>query len=442
MATSPLLHDDVIAPAFEPATDRGVPRLRICIVVPYDLADAAGGVKHHAVQLARLLRRDGHSVVILGASSKKIDDPHVSGIGGIVNIPSNGSDNKLALFASPFRMRKFFRENKFDVIHVHEPPVPSLSYWTAWLTPGVPKMGTFHAFQESPPLGLRILAQLTRAIQYPFLDHAVAVSQPAARWASHAWKRPLPIVPNGIPVDVFTPGLRPAQSRNERRILAIGRLSDERKGIATILEAYARLRANDARWKLDVVGENPSSPKLPRMDGLTYHPPLPLRELVDRYRDCDVFTAPSTGQESFGIVLLEAMATGKPIVCSDIEGYRQVADPAGAVLVPPRDVTALAVALESLMSDEPRRRAMSAFNLAHVRQYDWQAVARAVVDQYLVTIENHRVRRGQAPLGLLEGWVDRSDTIPALPAARPSDSGEHVVPGVVADVEAEQAIGT
>ena len=78
---------------------------------------------------------------------------HMSGVGGIINIPSNGSDNKLALFASPFRLRKFFRENTFDVIHVHEPPVPSLSYWTAWLTPGVPKMGTFHAFQESPPLG-------------------------------------------------------------------------------------------------------------------------------------------------------------------------------------------------------------------------------------------------------------------------------------------------
>jgi phosphatidylinositol alpha-mannosyltransferase len=442
MHTSPLLDADVIAAAPEPATDRGVPRLRICILVPYDLADAAGGVKHHAVQLARMLRRDGHSVVILGASSVKLEDPHMSGIGGIVNIPSNGSDNKLALFASPLRLRKFFRENKFDVIHVHEPPVPSLAYWTAWLTPGVPKMGTFHAFQESPPLGLRMLAQLTRFIQYPFLDHAIAVSQPAARWASHAWKRPLPIVPNGIPIDVFTPGLRPAQQRSERRILAIGKLSDDRKGIATILDAYARLRANDVRWTLDVVGEDPSSPRLPRMDGLTYHPPLPLRELVERFRDCDVFTAPSTGQESFGIVLLEAMATGKPIVCSDIEGYRQVAHPSGAVLVPPRDVTALAVALESLMADEPRRRAMSAFNLAYVRQYDWQAVARAVVDQYLVTIENHRARRGLAPLGLLDGWIDRSDTIPALPPARASDSGEQVMPGVVADVEAEQAIGT
>jgi hypothetical protein len=85
---------------------------------------------------------------------------------------------------------------------------------------------------------------------------------------------------------------------------------------------------------------------------------------------------------------------------------------------------------------------MSAFNLAHVRQYDWQAVARAVVDQYLVTIENHRARRGLTPLGLLEGWVERSDTIPVLPPAGPSDSGEHVMPGVVADVEAEQAIGT
>ena len=400
--------------------------LRVCIVVPYDLADMAGGVKHHAVQLARMLRRQGHHVTVLGASSQKTTAPNTVGIGGIVNVPSNGSDNRMALMASAFTIRKFFRENKFDVVHIHEPPIPSISYWTAWLTPGIPKIGTFHAFGEAPPLALRLIQYVGAALQFRFLDHAIAVSNPAARFVSHTWKRPLPIVPNGIPTDLFTPTLRPAQAHSARRLLAIGRLSDQRKGIATIIEAFQRLRARNSAWTLDVVGEDVSSTRLPRMDGLTYYPPLPLKALIERYRECDIFTAPSTGQESFGIVLLEAMAIGKPIVCSDIDGYRHVADPAGAVFVPPRDPLALAEALDNLWADGLRRRAMSAFNLGYVRRFDWASVAHSVTREYLVTIENHRARHGLAPIGLLDTWQAGAPSIELLPPRRADRVGEEV----------------
>jgi phosphatidylinositol alpha-mannosyltransferase len=380
--------------------------LRVCIVVPYDLADPTGGVKHHAVQLARLLRQQGHQATILGASSEETKEPHTFGIRGIVNIRSNGSDNRMALLASRSLVKQFFEERTFDVIHVHEPPIPSISYWTAWLTPDVPKMSTFHAFAESPPLGLRLLQRLGGAIQYSFFDHAVAVSPSAARYARGAWQRPLGIVPNGIPIDLFTPALRPAMPGPSRRLLAIGRLADARKGIATMIDAFRLLRARDDRWTLDVVGEDGSTPRAPTMPGLTYHPPQPLVGLIERYRDCDVFVAPSTSQESFGIVLLEAMATGKPIVCSDIEGYRHVADPGGAVFVPPRDPVALADALDVLMADEARRRAMAVFNLAYVRRFDWSLVAKSIVREYLITIERYRIRRGLPTLGLLHRWSE------------------------------------
>jgi phosphatidylinositol alpha-mannosyltransferase len=380
--------------------------LRVCIVVPYDLADPGGGVKHHAVQLARLLRQQGHQATILGASSVETQEPHTFGIGGIVNVPSNGSDNRMALLASRSRVKKFFRERTFDVVHIHEPPIPSISYWTAWLTPGIPKMSTFHAFAEAPPLGLRLLQRFGGAIQYSFFDHAVAVSPSAARFASAAWHRPMGIVPNGIPIDLFTPALRPAAPGRSRRLLAIGRLTDERKGIATMIEAFRILRARDDRWACDVVGEDGTTPLAPTIPGLTYHPPQPLNGLIERYRECDIFVAPSTSQESFGIVLLEAMATGKPIVCSDIEGYRHVADPGGTVFVPPRDATALADALDALIADEPRRRAMATFNLAYVRRFDWSLVAKSIVREYLITIENYRIRRGLPTLGLLHRWSE------------------------------------
>jgi phosphatidylinositol alpha-mannosyltransferase len=380
--------------------------LRVCIVVPYDLADPGGGVKHHAVQLARLLRQQGHHATILGASSAETQEPHTFGIRGIVNVPSNGSDNRMALLASRSLVKRFFDERTFDVVHVHEPPIPSISYWTAWLTPGIPKMSTFHAFAESPPLGLRLLQRLGGAIQYSFFDHAVAVSPSAARFARAAWRRPLGIVPNGIPIDLFTPALRPASPGPSRRLLAIGRLADARKGIATMIEAFRILKARDDGWSLDIVGEDATASRAPAISGLTYHPPLPLNDLIERYRECDIFVAPSTSQESFGIVLLEAMATGKPIVCSDIEGYRHVADPGGAVFVPPRDPAALADALDRLMPDEPRRRAMAAFNLAYVRRFDWSLVAKSIVDEYLITIENYRIRRGLPTLGLLQRWCE------------------------------------
>jgi phosphatidylinositol alpha-mannosyltransferase len=344
----------------------------------------------------------------------------------------------MALLASPAELRRFFKENTFDVVHIHEPPVPAISYWTAWLTPGVPKMGTFHAFSEAPPLGLRIALQLGAAITYSFLDHAVAVSPPAARYAGKAWKRALPLVPNGIPIDVFTPALRPASmsTRTSRRLLAIGRLSDDRKGIATMIEAFRILRESDPSWTLDVVGDDPATPGLPQVPGLTYHPPLSLDALIERYRDCNVFVAPSTGQESFGIVLLEAMATGKPIVCSDIEGYRHVADPAGAAFVPPNNPQVLADTLDALIVDEPRRRAMSAFNLSYVRRFAWSNVARDVVREYLVTIEAHRARSGLSPLGLLGHWPQWREQAAAIEAF-----GQRAVEMSVGDNLTQQAHG-
>jgi phosphatidylinositol alpha-mannosyltransferase len=296
----------------------------------------------------------------------------------------------MGLFIAPWRVRRFFQENWFDVIHLHEPMVPSIAFWTAWLTPGVPKLTTFHAYGESPHWALRAAHKLFAAIQFPFIQRAVAVSDPAADYARIAWKRPIVIVPNGISTQQFPPV--PETPSKELRLLFVGHLDGERKGFRYLLEAYGRLRERGVAVTLDVVGPRGSAQLPPPAPGLTYHGPVSLKALVHRYQSCDLFVAPSTGQESFGIVLLEAMSVAKPILCSDIAGYRHVVHAEGAVLVPPRDSGALAGAIEALARDPERRKRMAAVNREHVKQYDWDVLAPKLKHLYLQTIADCRGR--------------------------------------------------
>ena len=358
--------------------------LKVCIVVPYDLAQPGGGVKHHAIELAKALRAAGDEVTVLGPASSPVHTAEVVGLPGVVNIISNGDNNQLGLFVSPWKIRKFFRDNHFDVIHMHEPMVPSICFWTAWLTPGIPKLATFHAFGENPAPALKAAHKLFASIQFPFVHRAIAVSDPAAWYAGAAWKRRMSIVPNGIRTEVFE--ARPPPHGDRVKLLFVGPLDAERKGFRYLLEAYERLLADGVPVSLDVVGNRGKAERPPALPGLTYHGPVSLADLVKRYQACDVFVAPSTGQESFGIVLLEAMSVARPIVCSDIAGYRQVVRDDGAILVPPRDPDALVGALTTLALDPERRLRMGAVNREHAQQFDWDALAPRLRHEYLEAI--------------------------------------------------------
>ncbi len=357
--------------------------LQICIVVPYDLSEG-GGVKHHALQLALALRAGGDEVTILGPASAPVTGPGIHGLPGVMNIISNGDNNRLGIFVAPWSLRRFFREHRFDVIHLHEPMVPSIAYWTAWLTPGVPKVCTFHAFAEQPAWALRAAYRLFAAIQYPFFHRAIAVSEPAASYARTAWSRPLAIIPNGIGTGLFRPAAAPPS--DQLRLLFVGRLDAERKGFRYLLEAYRSLPSQGIAATLDVVGARGDAPEPPPLPGLTWHGAVSLDELVRRYQACDVFVAPSTGQESFGIVLLEAMSTARPIICSDIAGYRQVVEPDGALLVAPGDSAALEEAIATLARDPARRQRMGAFNRERAKAYDWDALVPRLRREYLEAI--------------------------------------------------------
>jgi phosphatidyl-myo-inositol alpha-mannosyltransferase len=380
------------------------------MIVGYDLSEP-GGVKHHAQELAHSLRMRGDHVSVVGPSSGPVVGNHVVAFKGVWRAVSNGSDNAFGLLVAPWQVWWYFRRHRFDVIHIHEPLLPSLAYWAIWATPRTPHVATFHAFGEHRPAALRAAERLGALTLYPLVQGAIAVSSAAADYAANTWSRPITIIPNGVSTQLFSPAqITPSHTL---RLLFVGRLSDERKGIAYLLDAFRAARQAGVAVTLDVVGENHGEP-IGAVEGVTFHGRLPLDQLVERYRACDVFVAPSTGQESFGIVLLEAMACGKAIICSDIEGYRSTAAHEGALLVPPRDVGALALAIETLATDPAGVLRMGEFNRARALPYDWTCVADRLRDEYLLAIAYSGDTAGQR---LIEPGVIAASPEPSQPAA-------------------------
>jgi phosphatidylinositol alpha-mannosyltransferase len=365
--------------------------LHICHVVPYDLAVEAGGIKRHVQHLADAQRGLGDRVTIIGPSSGPLEDPHMHGFGGVVSIQGNGGNNLLGLLVSPRKLRQFFGLHGFDVLHLHEPQTPLLPYWATWMARKLPKVATFHAYSEGDT-ALRA-RKLVGALLSPWIQRGIAVSNSAARYAQPAWNQALRVIPNGVDTAVFTPARRQAApsvgtAQRPLKLLFVGQISDARKGARYMLEAYRRLRAQQVEVTLDLVGDVGSFAPLPKMPGLTVWNALSLADLAARYRETDIFVAPSTGQESFGMVLLEAMASAKPVVCSAISGYCDVINPAGASVVPPADAEALAAALRRLVeAPQAVRDAMGAANLRCAQTYDWNKLVHLIRTEYAAALQ-------------------------------------------------------
>jgi phosphatidylinositol alpha-mannosyltransferase len=311
----------------------------------------------------------------------------------VVNIPANGGANHMAILTPPWAVKSFFRSRDFDVVHVHEPLTPLLPYYALSFSPDAAHVCTFHMFAEREPLFSKVVRTVLGRFVFPRYERGIAVSHPASRYARLAWKKELSLIPNGVSTRTFAPGHRPARvptTADPLRLLFVGRWEDRRKGLSRLLEAYCRLRAAGLPVVLDVVGAGaPATLHVP--EGVTLHGVVPTTaELSDRYRSCDVFVSPALGQESFGMVLLEAMACGRPVVCSDIAGHRQVVDPNGARLVPPGDAEALASAIADLARDPAARREMGDLNRVRARSYDWRDLVEQVRSRYVEAIaERH-----------------------------------------------------
>jgi phosphatidylinositol alpha-mannosyltransferase len=287
------------------------------------------------------------------------------------------------------RMRRIFAEERFDVIHVHEPYAPILSAF-ALAVAECPTVVTCHAAGEKLgwyPMGRRVWGVvLNRA------DHRIAVSESARRAAEPYVSGAMEVIPNGIALpDRFDPGGR------NGNIVFIGR-NERRKGLEVLLRAWPEIAAKTSA-RLRVVGADPLSVRwlarrqdlsLERVDLLGG---LHEDDLTAEVEVASLLVAPALGGESFGMVLTRAFASATPAVASDIEGYAAVADEASAVLVPPGEPEPLAREVVALLEDEPRRRALGEGGRRVAEQYSWDRIARRLIEIYEeITVGSERER--------------------------------------------------
>ena len=365
--------------------------LQIGLFAPYDLA-RPGGVNTQLRAQARALRQLGHRVRIYGPASAPLGEDEVA-LSRSVSVTVGGTESGLGLdLRSRGRVASLFETEPFDVVHVHEPLVPLLP-WFALRYARSPIVATFHVHREQGhrwyPLARRWLRSLIRRV-----DVRIAVSDAARRTVAAHFPGEYEVIPNAIDVDGFrAPRSRPALlatssvsttpsiDRDPLHVLYVGRL-EPRKGVDHLIRAMAGVHRVIPHARLIVVGDGPDRAaleSLARASGadVAFAGRVDDDALPAYVQASDVVCAPATGGESFGIVLLEAMACRKPIVASRIEGYEALVGPAGCgTLVPPGDAGALGAAIRSLLGDATLRRTLGARGLEAARAYDWPIIAR------------------------------------------------------------------
>lgn len=361
--------------------------MRIGLVCPYSF-DVPGGVQAHVRDLAEALIGMGHEVSVLAPADEEEGlPPYVVAAGRSVPVPYNGSVARLAFGPlSAARVRRWLREGRFDVLHVHEPAAPSLSLLACIAARG-PIVATFHTANPRS----RMLTAAQGALQ-PVLEKIrgrIAVSAAARQVQVRHLDGGAVEIPNGVAIRRFAAAEpMPGWPGEGGAVGFLGRFEEPRKGFPVLVDAVRRLAADRPGLRLLVAGPGDTGEA---RDGL----PAGLADRVvflgqvseeDKARmlaSVDVYVAPNLGGESFGVVLTEAMAAGAAILASDLDAFRAVLDGGSAgELFPPGDAAALAERLGRLLDDPWRRAELAARGREVVAAYDWPAVAAQVLGVY------------------------------------------------------------
>jgi phosphatidyl-myo-inositol alpha-mannosyltransferase len=359
--------------------------MRIGIVCPYSW-DVPGGVQFHIRDLAAHLIARGHEVSVLAPSDEDTAlPPYVVSAGRAVPVPYNGSVARLNFgFLSAARVRRWVHDGGFDVLHIHEPATPSLALLTCWAAQG-PIVATFHT---SNPRSRAMIAA------YPILQAAlekisarIAVSEYARRTLVEHLGGDAVVIPNGVDVGFFARA-EPKAEWQGGTIGFIGRIDEPRKGLPVLMKAFPRILQALPGTRLLVAGRGDEEEAVESL-------PAEMRKQVEflgmvsdedkarLLRSVDLYVAPNTGGESFGIILVEAMSSGAPVLASDLDAFAQVLDGGEAgELFANGDADELADAAVRLLGDAERRAQLREYGSRHVRRFDWTTVGADILSVY------------------------------------------------------------
>ncbi|MBI2773030.1 MAG: glycosyltransferase family 4 protein [Chloroflexi bacterium] len=369
--------------------------MKIGIVSPYAFP-RPGGANEHIRETYEQLRLLGHEVRIITAPWG--DDPaaqDVIRIGRAIAVPYNGSVGRITLsLRLDYLVNRMLKKERFDVIHHHEPLVPFLSPQILDNS-SCPQVATFHAFG-----GFSLSYWLGRPVAERYmrkLDARIAVSSAAKHFVSTYFPGDYRIIPNGVDVDFYASARPLPEFRDGKiNILFVGRL-EPRKGATYLLAAYEGLKRTYPETRLIIAGRGPIQAQLRRtvarrqIGDVFFADRVSDVEKSRLYKTADIFCAPSTGRESFGIVLLEAMAAGRAIVASDIHGYKKVVQRnVTGLLVEPKDPDALCRAMAQLIADPALREELGRAGAQRARDFDWAHVTRQLVEVYEEVLERRR----------------------------------------------------
>ena len=362
--------------------------MKVALVSPYDWS-VFGGVNSHCTHLRQQFVMRGHEVRIMAPSSRRVEEEDVITIGKRpLSLPASGSRARitLSLTLAP-RVRQTLEEEQFDIVHVHEPFAPVLPIHFLRYS-GAVNVATFHATREKPQFfyiwGRRHVRRWFRR-----LDGKIAVSSAASGFVEKYFPGYYNIIPNGVDIDRFSakvPAL-PQYRDGKRNILFVGR-PEKRKGLEHLIQAFALIKARKPDTRLIIVGagnfdKQKRKVRSLRLADVEFCSNVSNEELPRYHRSADVFCAPATGFESQGIVLLEAMAAGLPLVASNIEGYAGVlTHDVEGLLVLPGDEEGLADALIQVLSSPSVRHRMGESGRARAAAFSWPRVSQLVLSYY------------------------------------------------------------
>jgi phosphatidyl-myo-inositol alpha-mannosyltransferase len=361
--------------------------MRVGLVCPYSW-DVPGGVQEHIRDLAEALIDLGHTVSVISPADDDAALPdYVVPAGRAVAVPYNGSVARLSFGPlSANRVRRWIRDGNFDVLHVHEPAAPSLSLIACWVFDG-PIVATVHGATTRSRALHAAEPMLRSALEK--VSGRIAVSEAARTTLVHHLGGDAVLIPNGVTVSRFEKAEPLAGWPGEGGAIGfLGRMDEPRKGLSVLLRAFEVIGAERETLRLLVAGPGDTAEVAARVPSRLRDRVVLLGQVseavkVQVYHSVDVFCAPNTGGESFGIVLAEAMAAGAPIVASDLDAFRRVLRSGRAgELFSSGDAAELAAAIGRLLDNPAHRAMLSSAASAAVRDYDWAKIARDVVKVY------------------------------------------------------------